>query len=176
MNKKLLALSLAAILATPSAFAATGSDSQTVTVTVPEVALLNIVDTNEDLSLTTPAAAGDNFTATAAKTDYKISANTESGGTKKRKIDISVVGTIPTGGTLTVTPLSTGITGATATAKTLTGVNPTASDLITGIGNVATTVTDGISYGFSPTNANEMIGYTASPATITVTYTLSADS
>ncbi|QTR49010.1 hypothetical protein [Candidatus Thiothrix anitrata] len=176
MNKKLLALSLAAILAAPSAFAATGSDNQTVTVTVPEVALLNIVDATEDLSLAIPGAAGDNFTPTTATTDYKISANTESGGTKKRKIDVSVTGTIPTGGTLTITPLATGITGATPAAKTLTGANPTASDLITGIGNVANTVTDGITYSFGPTSPTEMIGYTASPTTITVTYTLSVDS
>ncbi len=176
MNKKLLVLSLAAILAAPAAFAATGSDSQTVTVTVPEVALLNIVNDSANLSLSdTGMTAGATFSPATAKTDYKISANTESGSSKKRKIDVSVAGSIPTGGTLTITPLATGMTGAVAHTLTLTGTDPT-DDLITNIGNVAATVTDGIAYSFGPTTLGGMIGYTASPETITVTYTLSTDS
>lgn len=152
-------------------------DTQTVTVTVPEVALLDITGTAPSLSLDTIANAGDGFSAKTAEAGYKISANTN--GTKKRHIDVAVTGAIPTGGALTITPTSASLSGATPTAKTLTSATTSATDLISNIGNVATTEATGLTYSFGPETAGGMINYTGTDGTtgieLTVTYTLSDD-
>ena len=198
MKKQLLTLSIAALLATPAAFAAyitpdgtanNGTDDdpddiQMVTVSVPEVALLDVATGIVPIPvLAEPTSAGNGFAKYDANNDvassFKLSsnvANTASPTLRKITVavDTTVAGTtsIPEGATLAV---STSNAGAGGTAL-LTKASPSGETSVD-IGNVATT-TGGISYRFGATTADGMIAYTGDGATvdnIALKYTLSDD-
>ena len=201
MKKKLLLLSIAAILATPTTFAAysigsatdgtDADDKQTLTVKVPEVALLNISDANVDLNestLTAPTTAGSGFTGSATgSATYNISSNianplvaTTYAASTTRKITVAVdsaVGKVPEGGQLEVTVAAP--TGATAGIATLRNTTAAAQDSATSIGNVAGTGV-AITYALkADTTGTGMIAHTASNGTlddnIGLIYTLTDD-
>lgn len=197
MNKKLLILSIAAILATPSAFAAytldatptanTGTtddarDLQSVTVTVPEVALLDIGNTAVTIpTLSAPTDAGTGFAgvdtagAVTGSSTFDLSSNVKATSPVARTLEVAVnSGSVPTGATLKIiatgtdtTPGSTSITGTTAAGSAATGIN-----------NVK--VTGGtIAYKFGATTDGGMISYTGTDGTtgntLELAYTLSND-
>lgn len=198
MNKKILSALLLSLLATPKVFAAYGADSaantgntddaddkQTVTVLVPEVALLDIGNTAVDLdetNLVAPTNAGDGFTGTATgSTTYAISSNVlNNDSPTKRKITVAVdttVGKIPAGAQLAVTV--TAPTGATTGTATLTNTTTTAQDSATTVGNTRGTGLN-IAYVLSTDPAGTgMIAHTSSQGTasddIGLIYTLSDD-
>lgn len=175
MNKKLLTLSLAAILAAPAAFADTEEDGQTVTVTVPEI---NLIDVATDtvaipaLELIVAGEAGSGFGNKTTTTTYAFSGNTASDGTMTNQIEVEA-SDIPEGGTLKITSAALG--GGTAGTASTTGLTRSTltGTLLTAIGNVAAPSTE-ITYTFGPTTAGGMVGYT-NPAgnDVTLTYTIS---
>lgn len=198
INNKILASLIITMLAAPNAFAAynadssanTGSaddadDKQTVTVLVPEIALLDVANTTIDLdetNLVAPTNAGDGFTGTATgASTYAISSNVlNTASPTKRKITVAVdpaVGKIPAGAQLavTVTAPSTNATTGTATLTHTTLVQDSAID----IGNTRGAGLN-IAYVLStdPTGT-QMIAHTASNGTtsddIGLIYTLTDD-
>lgn len=175
MKNKLLILSIATILAAPVAFAAdTASDTQTVTVTVPEVDLLDVGSEGAapdtiTLTLTAPTEAGNGFSSTTGSSTYKISANNAADGSGKNKITVAASGgTVPDGATLSIS--TTALGGGTPTSVNLTN-STTSGTLMTDIGNVASS-TGVLNYSFGPTTSGGMVGYTSSATNITLTYTL----
>jgi hypothetical protein len=204
MKKKLLVLSLAAILAAPAAFAAYTLDAtptanttttddprdlQTVTIKVPEVALLDVGDAAVDLNetgLVAPTNAGDGFSGSAVgSTTYAISSNVlNTDSPTKRKITVSVdtaVGKVPAGATLAVavTAPTGGTDGFTATngTATLTNTTATAQDSATNIANVKGT---GLAITYTlQADAGGMIAHTGTDGTaddnIGLIFTLSDD-
>lgn len=197
MNKKILSILLLSLLATPNVFAGystnslanTGTtddadDKQTVTILVPEIALLDIGNTAVDLdetNLVAPTNAGDGFTGTATgSTTYAISSNVlNSDSATKRKITVAVdtaVGKVPAGAQLAVTV--TAPPGATTGTANLTNTTTTAESATT-IGNTRDTGLL-ISYVLSTDPAGTgMIAHTSSQGTasdnIGLIYTLSDD-
>lgn len=202
MKKKLLIAALAAAFAAPSAFAAyvletgnpapatptanTGTtddarDVQNVTITVPEVALLDIGDTNVTIpALTAPTDAGTGFPgvdepgAVTGTSTFSLSSNVKAISPVARTLEVSVVsGSVPTGGTLKISANGAGSAGNSSIAgATVTGSAATA------INNVKTT-TGTIAYKFGATNDGDMIAYTGTDGTsgnaLTLAYTLSDD-
>lgn len=177
MNKKLLALSLAAILAAPAAFAVDDhDDTQTVNVTVPKVRLLAISDAAVNLVLVKPSNAGGGFVDVSdASTTYKISSNVDKLGTGgKTKISAQVAGIVPNSAKLTVA-----LAGVTTTAAAVDLADKSKKLLVTDIGNVASSIAENtITYTFGPSAVGGMVGFTGTNADgtpvepLTVTYTL----
>lgn len=210
IKKKLLALTLAAAFAMPSLYAAYSADTvantsttddatdiQTVNITVPEIALLDITGDGTDqsvITITVPETAitdaGTGFgsyTETEVVT-YALSSNvaSTSGATSTtRTLDVAMTGSLPAGAKLTIisttgTEIGDTITHTTAsTALQSSGTAVTSSTLATGIKNV--TLNNGnLDYTLEPIDANGMMSFTGTDGTtaeaITLTYTLSADS
>lgn len=191
MNKKLLALSLAAILAAPAAFADTHTDTQTVNVTVPKVALLNIVDTNLTggkvvLALTNPTNAGTGFEAALSDTQaVKVSSNSAQGSSTTQKVTVKLGAALPATWKLDIIPAGivanptdataggNAIATAAATVSCTLETCSSAKDLITDIDNEL--INEGsIQYRFGPVDASGMAAYTSTAQDVTVTYTLSS--
>ncbi|MGB5597569.1 MAG: hypothetical protein WBM66_02545 [Thiothrix litoralis] len=186
MKKNLLILSIAAILAAPSAFAARTTDTlantgttddaddlQQVTVSVPEVALLDISNSAVTLDeLTAPTDAGTGFTGTVSDnvTTFALSSNVLANSAQTRKITAAITtGAIPENATLTIATTGAGNGGSAAlTKETISG------DAASGIKNEKT-AGGNITYTFGPTNSGDMVAYTAG-TDITITYTLTSDS
>lgn len=191
MKKSLLVLSIAAILAASTAFAAydnsddlnTGTnddavDKQTVTVTVPQVALLDVIDATTSNTITVldtdtgvPLNAGDGFTVSKTLgTTYKLSSNVDASGAKSRKLTAQLDATLPENWQLSAT-----VTKPDGAAGTKTAFNGTTSvELVTGIGNVRTTSAQAITYTLEPSSTNAMMAYATNKA-VTITYTLAPD-
>jgi hypothetical protein len=197
MNKQLLIISIAAILAAPSAFAAydanvdlnTGTDDdavdkQAVTVTVPQVALLDVIDatamtivvddtsTDTATKIVTPKNAGEAFTGQQSLTGstYKLSSNVEALTAKTRKLTGKLDAALPAGW-----KLSAKVAKPDGTAGTSIDFNGTTDvELVTAIGNTRTTTAQSIEYILAPDSTGIMAHATAQA--VTVTYTLSADS
>ncbi len=176
MNKKLLILSIATILAAPSAFAADPVvDTQKVNVTVPEINLFTVSDAavNFDLTSLKPVTAGAGFGTTTANTTtkYAISANNKIDGTGKNKVTVSV-DTLPKGGMLTIDMADAGV-GSHPEIQLTNGATPVLNAVgLTNLSNVATSDKD-ISYKFGPEAENGMIEFTGETAQeVTVSYTL----
>jgi len=199
MNKKLLALSLAAILAAPAAFAAGSNvtdgtanigteddpdDIQTVNITVPRVALLNIEDTGLTidkivLALTAPDDAGRGFAAVESATQaVKVSSNSLQNTSTAQKVTVALGAALPATWKLDVIPAGVTATGGTITTAAATvsctlATCSSAQDLITGIDNELINA-GSIKYKFGPVDANGMAAYTSTAQDVTVTYTLSS--
>ncbi len=208
MKKKILILTIAAIVATPTAFAAydgnvdanngtndDAADIQTVSVTVPEVALLNISDTPvtlDNTGLHAPTTAGAGFTGSATgTTTYDISSNVLNTGDPdnataptSRKITVMtdpVVGKVPDGAELQITVTApTGATTGTAKLVSPTSTSSTSTpDSANAIGNTTGTGLN-IAYALSADPAGTgMIAHTANDGAdadnIGLIYTLTDD-
>lgn len=187
MTKKSLLLVISALLASNLAFADTAGDTQTVSVTVPSIKLLDIkaasgTSTSADeadalsFTLTAPTAAGDNFANATTGGFYDVTSNVASGGSTTRKITVAA-DTLGAGWKLTLTP--TAVSGATANTISFTSSDVASKDLVTAVGNIAAKDT-AISYTFGPESASIVPSYTGADGTtaenITLTYTLSDDS
>lgn len=201
MKKKLLVLSLTAILAAPAAFAAYTLDAtptanttttddprdlQTVSVTVPEIALLDVNDTAVPISTpAAPANAGDGFAgvdaigAGSGSSTFSLSSNGKADDTTARTIDVSVAsGAVPLGATLKIVATGAGsASSASITTATTAAKNAVAGSAATGINNVKTSA-GSISYKFGAISDGGMIAYTGNGTTsddIGLVYTLSDD-
>lgn len=189
MNKKLLILSIAAILATPSAFAAydgnadlnTGAnddavDKQTVNIVVPEVALLEIVDALPiNLTMPAPTSAGEGFKTaqeqTSAAQVLKISSNSEEGSSTGRKLTATIATALPTNWKLTITPTTT---AGTAEAKDLVDATVSA-EIVTDILNKKDPA-GSITYKLGPKADGDMMAFSGdadAAKAVEITYTLS---
>ncbi|MDX9989558.1 hypothetical protein [Thiothrix unzii] len=206
MNKKLLTLSLAAILAAPCAFAVgsntpnntanTGTDDdpddkQTVNITVPKVALLNIEDTGLTidkivLALTAPDDAGRGFAAVESATQaVKVSSNSAKGSSTTQKVTVKLGAALPATWQLDIIPagIAADTTDSTAGGNAIATSAATVSctlatcnsdqDLIIDIDNELINA-GSIKYRFGPVDANGMAAYTSTAQDVTVTYTLSS--
>jgi hypothetical protein len=188
MNKQLLIISIAAILAAPSAFAAydananpnTGTnddavDKQTVNIIVPEVALLQVTDAVVALTMPAPKNAGDGFKATDAQIstpqDMKISSNIEVGTTTARILTASITSALPENWKLTITPTTT---AGTAVPASLVGTT-TNADIVTGILNKKD-ATGKLTYTLGPKADGDMMAFSGADdaaKAVEITYTLS---
>ena len=168
--KKLLLASALSALASTGAWADTNTDSHDVTVTVPDVELIDVDDTAVTCTLTAPTEAGSNFTDGTITSHYAITANIPVAGTPKNKIQVSVDAVPTVGADLKVesgVPTSSG--GSAASAVTL---STTAQDLVTGIGN---TVDSNVSLTYTCSHTGSPIASHGSD-TVSVTYTIVAES
>jgi hypothetical protein len=182
MKSKLLAASLLSVLAVPAFAATPASDPQSVTVTVPEVALLDVKDATggNTITITAPTVAGEGFTATATlPVTYALSSNVAAlpaGGasTARRKISANLDADLPENWQLSAEMAAAGGTSSSEGKISFTGT--TAIDLLTAIGNERTTADQAITYTLEPVpTSNGMMAYVTNHP-ITVTYTLSGDS
>lgn len=189
MKKKILGVLAASLIAT-SAYCDTDDDTQPVSITVPEVALLEIVDTGFTdgklaLTLTAPTDAGDGFsTVSSSAQEIKLSSNVLQGTSNTRTVKVTLSEALPSTWKLDIAPTGVPNAGATTTASSTVSFTNTGSTdaggsntLISGIDNelIATNVAS-LTYTFGPETAGGMLAYTNSAKDITVTYTLSDDS
>jgi len=185
-NTPLLMTSLLAILATPVLFAGddvgegsgaptsglTPGDDQILTITVPEVSLIDVTNTTA-ITLVPPTEAGDNFAdASSTGLQYDISANVAADGSvATKKIVVTPTG-IPAGWRLDVNMSAPTGGSSVNTTDTLTSTN-TAQDVVTGITNVAEkNLSIGITVG--PESPTVMPSYTTGGRDITLVYTITA--
>ncbi|QTR54784.1 hypothetical protein [Thiothrix unzii] len=188
MNKKLLVLSLAAILAAPAAFAAYDAnsdlnnganddavDKQTVNIIVPEVALLQVTDADVALTMPVPANAGDGFKTADAQTStpqaLKISSNSEAGSSAARKLTASIATELPTNWKLTITPITS---AGTPVASDLVDAIKSV-DIVTGILNKKD-ASGTFTYTLGPKADGDMMAFSGAAdvaKAVVITYTLS---
>lgn len=175
--KQCLVSSLALFLSVSafSAYAAGDSDSDTqeVTVIVPEVSLID-VSGDLNVKLTAPTEAGENFkdTVVEGKPLYDISANIAASAPKSSKKITAQLKDIPAGWKVTINKME-----APEGAKSLENVVLNAesgSDTVTGIQNVAHKGL-GIQLSVGPKNDNIMPSYTSDEGmSIGIVYTITA--
>jgi hypothetical protein len=189
MKKQILGV-LVTSLITTSAYCDTDDDTQPISITVPEVALLEITDTGFtngklELTLTAPTNAGDGFsTTTSSAQEIKLSSNVLKDTNQKRTVDVTLSGTLPKTWKLDITP--SGITTAgevttesgmvSFTNDGISGGVGASNSLISGIDNELISSGASLTYTFGPETTGGMLAYTESAEEITVTYTLSDDS
>jgi hypothetical protein len=162
----------------------TRTDNHTVTVTVPEVALLDLEGTPKNFTLlfVAPTEAGEPVTAPANNTTLWLnySSIVAAAGETSRTVSVQITtGTVPSGATLTVTPQApTGGAGTLGTQSGALTLSGTAQNIVTAIGScyTGTGVNFGhnLHYGLAVTSAGTYgdLKHDAS-TTLTVTYTLS---
>jgi len=152
---------------------ATVGDTQTATIIVPEVSLIDVTNALS-ATLVAPTDAGDNFaevTVTEA-TSYAISANVAADSSDTKKI-VATSTDIPAGWKFNITLAAPTATGTTTGKQSLTKAT-TSADLVTGIKNVADhnlamTVTVG------PESSTIMPSYTAGTGrAVTIKYTITS--
>ena len=170
-KKLLLASALSAL-----AFSAAGdppvdsdTDSHDVTVTVPEVALIDVDDTEVICTLTAPTEAGLNFTDGTATSDYAITANVLLGQGTTNKIQVSVNTTPTVGANLKVVSAVPSSSGGTAVS--IVTLSTTAQNLVTGMGN---TVDASVALTYTCCQTGSSIASQDSD-TVTVIYTIVAE-
>jgi hypothetical protein len=184
-NKPLLITSLVAVLASPALLAGddtgegTGNatsgltgDTQTLTITVPEVSLIDVTDALS-ATLVAPIEAGDNFNdVSIAGATYDISANIAADGSVATKKIIATPASIPAGWRLDITMAAPTTAGTSTGLQTFTSSN-TAQEMVTGITNVAESGR-AISISVGPESAAIMPSYDAAGKAVTVVYTITA--
>ncbi|MGB1255871.1 MAG: hypothetical protein ACPG51_08395 [Thiolinea sp.] len=169
-----------------TAIADTAGDSQTVSVTIPSVKLLDVkaasgTSTAADeaaalaFTLVAPTIAGENFVADTHNGFFDVTSNVASGGATTRKITVSA-DTLGEGWKLDLD--ATGATNGTGASVSFTNADVAAKDLVTAIGNEAGK-DNAITYTFGPESATIVPSYTGLDGTssedITLTFTLSDD-
>lgn len=159
------------------------SDNHTVTISIPNIALLDIETTGDrNFSLVVSDAqateAGNPLDFSATNNTSWLNYTSIVNASQTRKIQASISGTLPSGVTLTVAAASTtsgfGVKGTGSTVN----LSATAANLITGIGSVYTQ--DGTGKGSNLTYSMTMAdaGYSTLEAKtypIVVTYTIVAE-
>ena len=191
-NKNILTAALLALLATPVAFAGddangTGTgegaatngmnpgDTQTATITIPEVSLIDVTNT-VSATLTPPTDAGDNFaTVTVAETtNYAISANISAAAPSNTRKIVATSTNVPAGWKFGIEMAAPTASGTSAGEVFLTN-STTAVDTVTGIKNVANHGL-AMTVKIGPEDANTMPSYTvAGGKTVDIVYTITAD-
>ena len=191
-NKHLLITSILALLAAPVAFAGddaggTGSgeggatngetvgDTQTATIIVPEVSLIDVTNT-VSATLVAPTDAGDNFAAVTVTepTNYAISANNDAANPGNTRKIVATSTDIPLGWKFNISMVAPTASGTSAGVVSLTN-GTTTVDTVTGIKNVAQHAL-GMTIQVAPEDANTMPSYTAGGGqAVTITYTITAD-
>lgn len=166
----------------------TKTDAHDVTVTVPEVALLDLEvatgSKNITLAATAPTEAGNAITFTSATNNtlwMNYSSIKRTGTDPTRKVTVAYTGTVPAGTSLKVLAGADaagggGTVGSPTAIVTLSG---TAQDIVTGIGSAYTGT--GASKGHNLTYSLSLAAAggsyalldAANSGTVTVTYTLS---
>jgi len=190
-QRSLLAVSLLAILAGPTAFAgddaagsgsgeglpmngATAGDTQTATITIPEVSIIDV--TNEvKAELTPPKDAGDNFeTITIGeKTNYDISANIPAKDPTATKKIVATSTNVPVGWQFGIEMKEPAASGKSTGQQYLTN-GVTSVDLVTDIQNVAEKAI-GMEIQIGPETANVMPSHTSGGSMdIDIIYTITA--
>ena len=180
MNKKIL-VGLIAVAMSSAVFAVgiaadTAGDTQNVTVTVGEVALIDMGDeANADVTftLTAPTEAGTNFTmpTTTSDSTYAITSNVEAGTNGTRAITAEIDAIDPAFVlTANVTAPTTGTPGGNV-ALAVDAVG-SGAEVVTGITNVAQS---GIAITYALTLASATVVPAHGDHTIAVTYTLGDD-
>ncbi len=191
-NNPLLITSLLALLASPIVFAGddtggTGSgeggatngetvgDTQTATITVPEVSLIDVTNT-VSATLIAPTNAGDNFAAVTVTeaTNYAISTNNDAASPGKTRKIVATSNDIPLGWKFNISMVAPTASGTSAGVVSLTN-GTTTVDTVTGIKNVAQHAL-GMVIEIAPEDANTMPSYTAGGGrAATIVYTITAD-
>lgn len=164
----------------------TATDSHTVSVTVPDVALLDIVDDGGNAPSITcevpnnDAGANMTCTATNATVAYHMTSNIEANSSKSRTITASINETIDPSWKLEITPdVPTEGTEVLGTANSGADINfagvaaNATKTLVTGIQNGATTG-GSFEYSLEPTNG-AALAHRTSATPLTVTYTITDD-
>lgn len=191
-NKPLLITSLLALLAAPIAFAgddANGSgsgeggatngetvgDTQTATIIVPEVSLIDVTN-KVSAKLIPPTDAGDNFAtvAVAEATNYAISANNDAANPNQSRKIVATSTDIPLGWKFGIEMAAPSDSGSSVGEVFLTN-STTSVDTVTGIKNVANHGLD-LAINVGPEDTDIMPSYTdAGGKAVTIVYTITAD-
>jgi hypothetical protein len=166
----------------------TRTDNHDVTITIPEVALLDLEvasgSKNITLAATAPTEAGNAVsfaTATNSTLWMNYSSIKRTGTDPSRKVTVAITGTVPAGTVLKVVGATdaAGGAGTVGTPTAAVTLSSTSQDFITGIGSAYTGT--GASKGHNLTYSLELAAAAGSYAlldaansgTVTVTYTLS---
>jgi hypothetical protein len=153
----------------------TSGDTQTATITIPEVSMIDVTG-SVSATLTPPTDAGENFEKTVIneRISYSISTNIEANSTQKRQI-IATSNDIPAGWKIYITMGAPTASGRSSEEKELTHTN-TSQVLVQGIKNVAE---QGIAMTMSvgPEDSNTMPSHNIAGAIpTTIVYTITAGS
>lgn len=191
-QKHLLITSILALLAAPMTFAgddANGSgtgeggatngetvgDTQTATITVPEVSLIDVTN-NVSATLVAPTDAGDNFQGVKVTeaTNYAISANNAAANPNNTRKIVATSNNIPLGWKFNISMDAPTASGTSAGIVSLSN-GTTTVDTVTGIKNVAQHKL-GMAIEVVPEDANTMPSYTVGGGqAVTIVYTITAD-
>jgi hypothetical protein len=168
------------LIAAAGVFAQTATDSHTVSVNIPEIALLAIDGGNVTLAVQEPATPGNPGTGDSdANTRLFYTSLVPSGGFNKITTEASGPVSVPGGLSLTVNATSitgTGTVGTAEGAVTFTNMLSAAQDFVTDIESAFT--------GINPASDGAVLTYTlsfsdytalralAAPEVFTVTYTI----
>ena len=150
-------------------------DEQTITVTVPEVALIDVTDTLS-VTLVAPTEAGDNFaekTTVTGSPTYDISANVAQDTMYSTRKIVVTAGTIPEDWKFTLNvDAPTGATSVTDAEfiSTTTG----AVEVVTGIRNIAQKAIP-ISIEVGPEDTGRMPSHATEGKNVVLTYTITAE-
>lgn len=185
MKMKILAAAMLSMMVSGVSSADTDTDSQDVTVTVPEVALLDVNDAAGGAASFACTVAGDaagtNFTCapTNATGTYEITANrSASGSGASRKITAELGANLDSTWDFQIATTAAGAGANGGAGVAATSVNgTTAVEVVTGINNVV--ANDGaMTYTLAPADTAQAMAYSGDGTTadtITVTYTLGDD-
>ena len=190
-NKKLLITALLTLFASPVAFAGddangggtgeggatngkTVGDTQTATITVPEVSLIDVTNTIS-ATLVAPTDAGENFAAVTVteSTNYAISTNNDAANPGYTRKIVATSNDIPLGWKFNISMVAPAASGTTAGIVSLTN-GTTTVDTVTAIKNVAQHAL-GMTIEVAPEDANTMPSYAAGGKDVTIVYTITAD-
>lgn len=166
----------------------TRTDAHDVSVTIPEVALLDLEvasgSKNITLAATAPTEAGNSITFTSATNNtlwMNYSSIKRTGTDPSRKVTVSLTGSVPGGTVLRVIGGNdaAGGAGTVGSPTPIVTLSSTAQDFITGIGSAYTGTGANrghnltYSLGLSATAGSYALLDAANSGTVTVTYTLS---
>lgn len=157
----------------------TQTDNHTITVVVPNVALLDLEATTRNFTSTfvqpTPLEAGERLTAPANNTNLWLNYSSIIGGSVlSRKVQVKIGALVPGVDIAVTAAAAVNGAGTKGTGSTLT-LSATDQDLVTAIGSAytGTGINNGhnLTYSFNALDANYGSLRAASPV-VTVTYTL----
>ena len=191
LKKSLLLASLATLLASTSVYSgddaagsgtgeggatngATVGDTQTATIIVPEVSLIDVTNALT-ATLVAPTDAGDNFvdTPVAEAVNYAISANIAADDSVTTKKIVATSTNVPAGWKFNINMTAPTASGTSAGVQSLTKTD-TSVDLVTGIKNVANHGL-GVAITVGPESAEVMPSYTVDAGRdVTIKYTITA--
>lgn len=154
------------------ALAATDNTTQSVTMTVNEIAVIDVTGNPATLTVTAPVAGGDvPQNATDNSTYAQYTSTVASGLTRSITAARDSSGTAPAGCSLKV--VASGISGNEGSAAAQITITTSAQDIITGIGscNTGTNATDGaqLTYTLSVDTVTSLVAAESKTATITLT-------